>query len=200
MPLAVTFSTLACVSRPPRTLPFGKRHATHGHAVDRRQTVVLRQPLIEHREVGRDQVARRQVVRAAVRRRTCCVSRDRRLDQQLVEVVVGIERGVGRRGGGLAQIEPVVEEGVHEPLRPGVVQQAIGLPPQDLGFRAGPRCAARRRARNSRGNTTVAPPSHRGRAVRVSPPGRRTPASRARPCSRRSWRWRSRCPSSTRSR
>ena len=62
MPLAVTFSTLAIVSTPPRWLSGGSFTLRNSEPVDAGDAVVLRQPAVEHREVGRHEVRQAQVV------------------------------------------------------------------------------------------------------------------------------------------
>ena len=98
VPLAVTLSTLACVIRPPRGLSAGSATRRSATPSTRRQAVVRGEPLVEHGEVRRRRGCAPAGRRAAVRRRSSCVSSSADSDEQVVEVVVGVERGVGRGG------------------------------------------------------------------------------------------------------
>ena len=114
VPLAVTFSTLAIVSTPPRWLSGGSVHLAELPAVDAGDAVVLRQPAVEHREVGGHEVRQAQVVLQHF------VEEQLRLpDHRHLEHVVefGIE-DVARLGGvDVAQAEPLADEVLGEGRR-----------------------------------------------------------------------------------
>ena len=53
-----------------------------------------------------------------------------RLDEVVIQKIVGIQPGIGRIEVSLPQIEPIIEFASDEPLRPRVVEQSICLRPQ----------------------------------------------------------------------
>ena len=83
---------------------------------------VVRRGEVAHRPVGAEQIGEE-----GLRLRL------RGFLEQIVEIIVGVERGVRRGAADLPQIEPVVEERLGEALRFGVVNQAVGLRAQHLG-------------------------------------------------------------------
>ena len=154
----VTVRMLPCPSRPPR-VPSVKRHAPEVAAVDVRDPVVARQPLVHERVVGGQQLARRCGPRAAelpTNSRVSCRNASRRFSSNS-----GIRVDVRHDAGELAQREPLAREVVDERLRPrGRRASAAPAARSTAGVaaacRASPRRAARRRECCSRGRTRAA--------------------------------------------
>ncbi len=141
MPLAVTFSTLAIVSTPPRWLSGGSvdllellpRHA--GNAV------VPGQPAVEHREVGGHEVRQAQVVLEHL-----VEEQQRLLDHRHLEyvVVLGVEGGVRGRVVDGAEAEPLAGEVLREGRRFGVFEHPLDLPAERVRVRCSLPCLGER--------------------------------------------------------
>src|SRR5687767_15053197 len=88
---------------------------------------------VEHREVGRDEIASGQIVPKQFGEEELRLGL-RRLGEQVVEVIIAVEVRIGRGGEHLAQVEPVIEERVDELARLRMGEQALGLCAQHVGF------------------------------------------------------------------
>ena len=119
VPLAVTFSTLAIVSTPPRWLSGGSSTLRNSHAFHAGDAVVLRQPAVEHREVGGHEIRQAQVVLEHL-----VEEQLRLLDHRHLEHVVEfrIEDVVGLGGVDVAQAKPLADEVLGEGRRLGVLR------------------------------------------------------------------------------
>ncbi len=167
----------------------GQRDAPHGAARDGWQAVSSGQDVVEHREIGLNDVRRAQVV-AEHRREEFAGLADHRIEQIRSDVGFELRQGiqilVGRSGGYPPQAKPLAREVVDESRRFGILEHPLGLGPQDLGpmQRTVERALRQlaRRERSSRENKPAGRPasSHRpaGRRARET----ETAANRESPC------------------
>ncbi len=132
VPFAVTLRMLACVMIPPRTESFGSVHLAHRDSADAGDAVVFRQAFVQEREVGIDDGARRQVAVEEFLDEEAGFFDGGELER-VVEFVVVVESGRWGAVVDLAEVEPVVGESVDEAAGLRVIQQAIGLGPEDFG-------------------------------------------------------------------
>ena len=106
-----------------------QRHPPHGHAVDPGHAVMRGEALIEEREVRVNQIAHRQIAAQQLGEEELRLG-ERGLGQRIVEVVIIIERGRGCGVLELSQVDPIIQEGLHETSRASVGQHPLGLGPQ----------------------------------------------------------------------
>ena len=133
VPLAVTLSMLAWVMRPPQTGILRERDLAHGGARHSGHAVELSQAFIEESEIGIDDGPRRKVFSEQLLNEEPGLFHGGELER-VVEFVVVIQSGGGRSVVDLAEIEPVVCKGVDEAAGLRVVEQAVGLGPENVGI------------------------------------------------------------------
>ena len=131
VPLAVTFSTLAIVKHAAAMAVRRQRHLAELPAVHAGDAVVLRQPAVEHREVGGDEVGQAQVVLEHF-----VEEQLRLLDHRHLQHVVefGIQDVAGFRGVDLAQAEPLADEVLGEGRRLRVLEHPLDLLAERVGL------------------------------------------------------------------
>ena len=154
----------------------GQRDFLELPAFDARDAVMFRQPAVEHREIGVDEIGQAQVVLQQLLEEQIRLLEHRALEHV---VVFGIE-DVARNGGvDLAQVEPLADEVLGERRRLAVLEHAFDLrraaSPARSVSSARPGRAIRRRASCSTGSTTAGwqRRSRRALAAAFSPVSRR---------------------------
>ena len=86
---------------------------------------------IQEREIGLDEVRGGQILSQQIPDEELRFLKGRSVEQ-IVKIIVGLERLVGRGVTELAEVEPVIEEGVNEIPRSGIVEQAVCLRAQHV--------------------------------------------------------------------
>ncbi len=105
-----------------------------------------REPLVQEREVRIDDVSRGQITPDHLVEIEARLGR-RGFRECIVEIVVVVERRGGRGVLDFPQVDPVIEEAMHEPARVRAGEQPLGFTAQDFGAIEIPPVSARAKVR-----------------------------------------------------
>ena len=129
VPLAVIFRIDACVIKPPRMHSGRQRHAANPRAAHALDAVMGGELLVQHREVRADEVRGIEVVIEQLAEVGARLG-DHRFLQIRAEFRVKLPVRIVRRDG--AQLEPLAEKVLDEPLRALILEQAFDFRVQRL--------------------------------------------------------------------